>query len=121
MTIISIKGSCNPKTRIGSYHVSVNGNHFSGTATDTTVNRMELTALIEGIKMLKTNKERATVHIVANSNYIPNGMHQFREYQKRNFYTTGGAKVANLDLWNELIIQAKKKNIFIEANTMTRP
>lgn len=115
MITIRIKGSCNPKTRIGSYSGSIDGKPFEGVGSDTTVNRMELTALIEGIKLLPAHKERATVRIAANSNYIPNGMHQFREYQKRNFYTTGGAKVANLDLWNDLIIEAKKKNIFIEA------
>lgn len=62
----------------------------------TTNNRMELRAVIEGLKALK---EPCEVTIVSDSSYVIKGINEWLEgWVKRNF-----AKVKNPDLWREYL------------------
>jgi ribonuclease HI len=71
-----------------------------GYAPHTTNNRMELTAAIEG---LRTLKERCTVEIVTDSEYVKNGITSWIHGWKRKNWTTSSKKpVVNRDLWEEL-------------------
>jgi ribonuclease HI len=71
-----------------------------GFAPHTTNNRMELTAAIEG---LRTLKERCTVEIVTDSEYVKNGITSWIHGWKRKNWTTSSKKpVVNRDLWEEL-------------------
>lgn len=66
----------------------------------TTNNRMELTAVIEGLKALK---KPSRVRIVTDSQYVKNGMQQWIHNWKRNGWRTAGRKpVKNAELWQEL-------------------
>jgi ribonuclease HI len=71
-----------------------------GSEPHTTNNRMELTAAIEGLKLLK---ESCSVEVVTDSNYLKNGITTWIHGWKRNGWKTSEKKpVVNQDLWMEL-------------------
>lgn len=71
-----------------------------GSEPETTNNRMELKAAVEGLRALK---EPCEVEIVTDSNYVKNGITEWIRKWKRNGWLTGAKKpVANQDLWIEL-------------------
>jgi ribonuclease HI len=71
-----------------------------GAVPQTTNNRMELTAAIEGLKLLK---EPCEVEVVTDSEYLKNGITQWIQAWKRNGWRTASKKpVLNQDLWMEL-------------------
>ena len=71
-----------------------------GGEPDTTNNRMELKAVIEGLKALK---RRSRVQICTDSQYVKNGMESWIHGWKRNGWKTAAKQpVKNADLWREL-------------------
>ena len=79
-----------------------NGRHkeIFGSVRETTNNRMELTAAIEGLRALK---ERCEVEVVTDSEYLKNGITKWIANWKRNGWQTSARKpVMNQDLWEEL-------------------
>ena len=75
-----------------------------GGMADTTNNRMELTAVIEGLKALK---EPCEVEIVSDSSYVVNGINEWLEnWKKKDF-----KKVKNPDLWREYVHVAKPHKV----------
>jgi ribonuclease HI len=73
---------------------------MSGSARETTNNRMELTAAIEGLRALK---EGCAVEVVTDSEYLKNGLSTWIHGWKRNGWKTAAKKpVLNQDLWMEL-------------------
>lgn len=71
-----------------------------GYAPHTTNNRMELTAAIEG---LRTLKERCTVEIVTDSEYVKNGITSWiHAWKRKNWVTASKKPVVNRNLWEEL-------------------
>jgi ribonuclease HI len=72
----------------------------SGSAPETTNNRMELTAAIEGLRALK---EPCSVEVVTDSEYVKNGITTWIHGWKRNGWKTAAKKpVVNQDLWKDL-------------------
>ncbi|HZQ51359.1 MAG TPA: ribonuclease HI [Bryobacteraceae bacterium] len=71
-----------------------------GSEPHTTNNRMELLAAIEGLKRLK---ERCSVEIVTDSEYLKNGITTWIKGWKRNGWVTKDKQpVKNRDLWMAL-------------------
>jgi len=71
-----------------------------GSTPQTTNNRMELTAALEGLSALK---ESCEVEVVTDSEYLKNGITKWIEGWKRNGWKTKEKKpVVNQDLWEEL-------------------
>jgi len=71
-----------------------------GGETDTTNNRMELQAVIEGLNALKRPCE---VAITTDSQYVKQGITQWIHNWKRNGWKTSAKKpVKNSDLWRAL-------------------
>ena len=71
-----------------------------GAEQHTTNNRMELMAVINGLKALK---RPSRVRIVTDSQYVKNGMEQWIHKWKRNGWRTASRQpVKNADLWQEL-------------------
>ena len=68
-----------------------------GFSPHTTNNRMELTAAIEGLSVLK---EPCEVEVVTDSEYLKNGITTWVHGWKRNGWRKGTIK--NQDLWQEL-------------------
>ncbi|MGB4246508.1 MAG: ribonuclease HI [Pseudohongiellaceae bacterium] len=67
----------------------------------TTNNRMELTAVIEGLKAL--TRHGCEVHITSDSRYVLSGITEWLpNWKKRNWKTAGKKPVMNADLWVEL-------------------
>lgn len=73
---------------------------LSGGEIETTNNRMELTAAIEGLAALKRN---STVRVHTDSTYVRDGITKWIHNWKRNGWKTAAKKpVKNVDLWQKL-------------------
>ena len=71
-----------------------------GCSPQTTNNRMELTAAIEGLRALK---EPCEVEIVTDSEYVKNGITTWiHGWKQKNWITSTKKPVVNRDLWEEL-------------------
>jgi len=82
---------------------------LSGGHPQTTNNRMELTAVIEGLKHLK---ESCHVHLSTDSKYVMDGVTQYLDNWIQNGWKKSNKKpVLNTDLWQELLIQLKRHQI----------
>lgn len=83
---------------------------ISGGSDLTTNNRMEMTAAIEGIKMLKYPCD---VEIYTDSAYLFNGFDKgwIWGWQKKDWKTSNKKPVKNQDLWEELLKQNSIHNI----------
>ncbi len=86
---------------------------LSGGAAETTNNRMELTAVIEGLKALK---EPCKVTVVTDSQYVANGINLgWAEGWKKNGWRKKDKKPAlNPELWDELLSLIAKHEVTIE-------
>lgn len=72
----------------------------SGGETLTTNNRMELTAVIEGLKSLTRGSE---VELYSDSQYVLKGLNEWMAGWKRKGWKTASKKpVKNVDLWKQL-------------------
>ena len=74
---------------------------LSGGEKNTTNNRMELTAVIEALKALKTT---CNITIYTDSKYVMSGITEWLENWKKNSWKTSNKKndVKNIDLWQQL-------------------
>ena len=97
-------GACKGNPGLGGWGVLIKyskiSNELKGTQQQTTNNRMELIAVIEGLKSIKEN---AHIKITTDSMYVKNGINQWINNWKRNGWKTAAKKpVKNKDLWQEL-------------------
>ena len=85
-------------------------NGLFGGATPTTNNRMELTAAIEGLRMLK---EACEVEVVTDSEYLKNGITKWIQGWKRNGWKTADRKpVKNVELWQRLDVALAGHDVY---------
>ena len=83
---------------------------ISGSASDTTNNRMELMAVIEGLKSIKNNK--IAIIVYTDSKYVQNGITSWIHSWKKNGWKGSNKKpVKNVDLWQDLDQVSQKFNI----------
>lgn len=74
---------------------------ISGNEPDSTNNRMELTAAIEALKLLKRPSD---VILYTDSSYVRNGIMKWVAGWQRNGWKTANKQpVKNADLWKELV------------------
>lgn len=75
---------------------------FSGGSPDTTNNRMEMTAVIEGLKKLK---EPCSVTITTDSKYVVDSITKKWVYgwKEKNWIKSDGKPALNADLWEEML------------------
>jgi len=86
----------------------VDARHCGG-ERETTNNRMELQAAIEGLRLLETTSE---VVLVTDSQYVRKGITEWIGNWKRNGWRTAAKKpVKNADLWRELDEQTQRHSI----------
>lgn len=78
-----------------------NKKEISGGKRDTTNNVMELTAVIEGLKLLKFS---CKAHLYSDSAYVVNAFLQgwIYNWKKNGWKTAGKEPVKNKELWEEL-------------------
>lgn len=74
---------------------------ISGAQKDTTNNIMEITAVLEALKLLKVE---CKVKVYSDSAYVVNAFNQgwIYNWKKNNWRTAGKAPVKNQELWQEL-------------------
>jgi len=81
---------------------------YGGTA-DTTNNRMELQAAIEGLKALS---ETCSVTLTTDSVYVKNGITSWlQNWKKKNWKTAARKPVKNVDLWQALDEQNQRHKV----------
>lgn len=80
-----------------------------GGEIETTNNRMELTAAIEALTLLK---KKCHIDLYIDSQYVRNGILEWIDNWKRNGWKTAQKKpVKNADLWQELDKQRQRHHI----------
>ena len=99
-------GACSGNPGKGGYGgiLMYNGRskEYSGYEPNTTNNRMELTAVIEGLKMLK---EPVELYVYSDSAYTVNAFLNdwISAWILKGWRTAGNKPVQNIDLWQELL------------------
>ena len=85
---------------------------LSGGAADTTNNRMELTALLEGLRALK---EPCTVRVVTDSQYVANGINKgwARGWQRNGWRKSDKKPALNADLWEALLAEIGRHEVTV--------
>lgn len=80
-----------------------------GGEAETTNNRMELTAAIEGLRALRRD---CKVHLYTDSRYVMNGITDWLDnWKKRGWKTAAKKPVKNVDLWKELDRECQRHDI----------
>lgn len=98
-------GACSGNPGIGGYAgILIYGEHkreYSGAEAETTNNRMEIMAVIDGLKRLKYPCE---VDVYSDSAYTVNAFNEGWIYgwRKNNWKKADGKALLNVDLWEEL-------------------
>jgi ribonuclease HI len=81
---------------------------FGGEA-QTTNNRMELCAVIEGLRALQ---ERSRVRVYTDSQYVQKGISEWiHNWKRRGWLTSDKKPVKNVDLWKSLDEVARKHDV----------
>ena len=111
--IIYTDGACRGNPGIGGWGVLMSyrgeARELYGGEADTTNNKMELRAVIEGLSSLK---EPCSVKVFTDSKYVMDGINSWIHNWKRNNWKTANKKdVKNKDLWIQLDKLVSKHNI----------
>lgn len=82
---------------------------ISGGEADTTNNRMEMTAIIEALRSLKTP---CIVKVTTDSKYVIQGMTEWIDgWKKRGWKTADKKPVKNVDLWQALEAEVERHDV----------
>ncbi|MDM7325383.1 MAG: ribonuclease HI [Thermus sp.] len=82
---------------------------LSGGEACTTNNRMELTALLMGLKALR---EPCEVHLFSDSQYLVKALTEWLPaWQKRGMRKADGKPVENRDLWDDILQELKRHRV----------
>jgi len=108
--ILYTDGGCDPNPGPGGWAALIiaggKKQELSGSAPESTNNRMELTAAIQGLTAIK---KPSRIILYTDSQYVQKGIEEWMpRWLQRNWRGTNGP-VANRDLWEELL-EAKAKH-----------
>ena len=112
--LIYTDGACSGNPGPGGWAaVLIAGEHkkeISGGSKETTNNIMELTAILEALKALKTECE---VELFSDSAYCVNAFEQGWIYGwiKKGWKTADGSEVKNKEIWQEIYSLTKKHKV----------
>ena len=112
--IIYTDGACSGNPGPGGWGailmINENKKEISGGNKNTTNNVMELTAVIEALKLLK---RPCNVNLYSDSAYVVNAFNQgwIYNWKKNNWKTAGKTPVKNQELWEELYNLTKKHKV----------
>ncbi|WP_135256724.1 ribonuclease HI [Thermus caldilimi] len=82
---------------------------LSGGEPCTTNNRMELTALLHGLRALK---EPCEVHLFSDSQYLVKALNEWLPaWEKRGMRKADGRPIENRDLWEALMLELKRHRV----------
>ena len=112
--IIYTDGACSGNPGPGGWGTILmykdNKKEISGGLKNTTNNVMELTAVIEGLKLLKFP---CNVHLYSDSSYVLNAFNQnwIKNWVNNNWKTSDKKEVKNKELWQELLSLTKTHKV----------
>lgn len=114
--ILYTDGACSGNPGIGGWGCVLKSDkyslkkEFSGVAVDTTNNKMELTAVIEGLKKLKMS---CYVEIYSDSAYVVNAFELgwVKNWIANSWKTADKKEVKNVELWQELLELCSKHKV----------
>ncbi len=107
-------GACSGNPGPGGWGVVLiyqeNKKELSGYQPETTNNRMELFAAIQGLSALK---ESCIVNLYSDSSYLVNAFekHWIEKWQRNGWKTSTKSPVENQDLWKLLLIHVRKHQV----------
>jgi ribonuclease HI len=106
-------GGCKPNPGPGGWAAVLrfrgHERELSGNAPASTNNRMELTAAAEALEALK---RPCTVVVHTDSEYLRNGITRWHQgWVRRNWRSSTGDPVANMDLWRRVLDAAARHTI----------
>lgn len=107
-------GACSGNPGPGGWGVVLiyqeNKKELSGYQPETTNNRMELFAAIQGLSALK---ESCVVNLYSDSSYLVNAFekHWIEKWQQNGWKTSTKSPVENQDLWKLLLIHVRKHQV----------
>ncbi|MFH0844314.1 MAG: ribonuclease HI [Pseudomonadota bacterium] len=106
-------GACSGNPGIGGYGALLRYDNktkeISGFELQTTNNRMELKAVIEALRQIKSPSR---IRVVSDSNYVVKGMKEWiLSWVKNNWKNAQNKPVLNKDLWLTLIILSEPHHI----------
>ena len=111
--VIYTDGACRGNPGPGGWGVVLryqgNLKTMNGFDPETTNNRMELTAVIEGLRALTRSCD---IELHTDSKYVMQGVNEWLSNWKRNGWKTAARKpVKNIDLWQQLDDEVKRHEI----------
>ena len=107
-------GACSGNPGVGGWCAILMYNGHSKTVSgynkDTTNNRMEVFAAIQGLSALK---EDCNVLLYSDSAYLVNAMNNgwLKQWQANDWKLADNKPVKNVDLWHALVAKMKKHNV----------
>lgn len=107
-------GACSGNPGPGGWGVVLiyqeNKKELSGYQPETTNNRMELFAAIQGLSALR---ESCVVNLYSDSSYLVNAFerHWIEKWQRNGWKTSTKSPVENQDLWKLLLIHVRKHQV----------
>jgi ribonuclease HI len=110
--VIYTDGGCDPNPGPGGWAALLRfGEHekvLSGAEPDTTNNRMELTAAIQGLSALKSSCQ---VDLYTDSQYLRRGISEWLPAWRARGWKRKAGALANIDLWQTLESLAQKHQV----------
>jgi ribonuclease HI len=102
--IIYTDGACKGNPGLGGWGVVLRSGdkekHLYGGEKNTTNNRMEMTAVIEALKALKSS---CYIQLFTDSQYVNRGVNEWlQNWKKAGWKTASRAPVKNVDLWQAI-------------------
>ena len=82
---------------------------ISGSASNTTNNKMELTAVLEALARIKNDVD---IVVYSDSQYVVSGVDTVFTWRANNWYTKCCGPVKNLDLWKRFVELVSDKHTF---------
>lgn len=78
---------------------------YSGGETNTTNNRMELTAMLRCLEKIAKADKRNTYEVYSDSAYVVNAINNrwLQQWQARGWKTKTGDEIKNRDLWEQVV------------------
>lgn len=106
-------GACKGNPGVGGWGVLMRYGQaektLCGGETETTNNRMELTAVIQGLKALN---RACKVRVHTDSQYVQKGISEWLpNWIRRGWKTAGGGAVKNQDLWRALAEESARHDV----------
>lgn len=106
-TVMYTDGACSPLTWFGGWAWWVDDEHWKmGAVEATTSNRMELTAVIEGLAWASEHLPDTPLLVVTDSLYVVNCIHNgwYVRWRESGWLSSTNDRVRNRDLWEQFLI-----------------